>query len=55
VQVDETPVKVLDAERGGKAASAYLWTYHARKQKMIVFDFNVSRGRDSPDRIFPTD
>lgn len=24
VQVDETPVKVLDAERGGKAAQAYL-------------------------------
>lgn len=55
VQVDETPVKVLDAERGGSAAQAYLWTYHAPNEKMIVFDFNTSRGRDSPDRFFPSD
>lgn len=55
VQVDETPVKVLDAERGGKAAQAYLWTYHAPNEKLIVFDFNLSRGRDSPDRFFPAD
>ena len=27
VQVDETPVKVLDPDRGGHAAQAYLWTY----------------------------
>jgi transposase len=55
VQVDETPVKVLDADRGGKAAQSYLWTYHAPNQKMILFDFNLSRGRDSPDAFFPKD
>jgi transposase len=54
VQADETPVRVLDAERGG-SAQAYLWTYHAPNEKMIVFDFNPSRGRDSPDRFFPPD
>lgn len=55
VQVDETPVKVLDPDRGGKAAQSYLWTYHAPDQKMIFFDFNLSRGRDSPDAFFPKD
>lgn len=55
VQVDETPVKVLDPDRGGKTAQAYLWTYHAPTADAIVFDFNLSRGRDSPERFFPTD
>ena len=55
VQVDETPVKVMDAERGGRAAQAYLWTYHAPNEKLIVFDFNLSRGRDSPEGFFPAD
>ena len=53
VQVDETPVEVLDADQGGKAAQFYLWTYHASNQKMIRFDFNLSRGRTSPDAFFP--
>ena len=53
VQADETPVKVLDPDRGGKAAQAYLWTYHSPPARAIVFDFNLSRGRDSPDRFFP--
>ena len=43
----------LSADRGGKAAQSYLWTYHAPNQKMILFDFNLSRGRDSPDAFFP--
>ena len=55
IQADETPVKVLDPDRGGKAAQAYLWTYHAPLAETIVFDFNLSRGRDSPDRFIPED
>lgn len=55
VQADETPIKVLDPDRGGKAANAYLWVYHAPDAKAIVFDFNLSRGRESPDRFFPED
>jgi transposase len=53
IQADETPVKVLDPDRGGKAALSYLWTYHAPLADAIVFDFNLSRGRDSPERFIP--
>ena len=53
VQADETPVKVLDPDRGGRAAKAWLWTYHAPTADAIVFDFHRSRGRDSPKRFFP--
>lgn len=55
VQADETPIKVLDPDRGGKAAQAYLWVYHAPDAQAIAFDFSASRGRESPDRFFPED
>ena len=42
---------MLDPDRGGRAAQAYLWTYHAPDAQAIVFDFNLSRGRDSPERF----
>jgi transposase len=53
IQADETPVRVLDPDRSGKAAQAYLWTYHSPLNGAIVFDFNLSRGRASPERFIP--
>jgi transposase len=52
-QADETPVKVLDAERPGAARDAWLWTYHAPHAQVIVFDFHESRGRDGPRAFIP--
>jgi transposase len=53
IQADETPVRVLDPDRSGKASQAYLWTYHSPLTNAIVFDFNLSRGRASPERFIP--
>jgi transposase len=53
VQVDETPVKVLDPDRGGHAAQAYLWTYLSPTRNAIVFDFSLSRGRESLESFLP--
>ena len=41
LQVDETPVKVLQPEKKG-----YMWVYHCYlpKQRFVLFDFNLSRG-----------
>jgi transposase len=55
VQADETNVKVLDPDRGGHAAQAYLWTYLSPHQRTIVFDFDLSRGRGNLQRFFPQD
>lgn len=55
VQVDETPIRVLDPDRGGRAAQAYLWPYLAPTANALVFDFHLSRGRDSPEAFFPDD
>ena len=53
VQVDETPVRVLDPDRGGHAAQAYLWTYLAPRADALVFDFDLSRSRANPTAFFP--
>jgi len=55
VQVDETPVRVLDPDRGGHAAQAYLWTYLAPRADALVFDFDLSRSRANPTAFFPRD
>lgn len=53
VQADETPVNVLDDARPGRARPAWLWAYHGHTARATVFDFNRSRGRDSPASFFP--
>ena len=45
MQVDETPVKVLDPEVKGKAARGYLWFY-AVPGGDVILDFDLSRGME---------
>ncbi len=45
LQVDETPVKVLDPDVKGKAAQGYLWFY-AIPGGDVFLDFDTSRGLD---------
>jgi transposase len=52
-QVDETPIRVMDPDRGGHAAQAYLWTYLSPHENTIVFDFDLSRGRGNLQSFFP--
>jgi hypothetical protein len=47
LQVDETPVKVLDPEGPGKCARGYLWFY-AVPDGDVFLDFQGTRGRDAP-------
>lgn len=47
LQVDETPVKVLDPEVKGKAATGYLWFY-AHPQGDVFLEFCTGRGREGP-------
>lgn len=49
LQIDETPVKVLDPEVKGKAARGYLWFYGVPKGD-VVLEFSMSRGQDAPKR-----
>ncbi len=47
LQVDETPVKVLDPEIQGKCARGYLWFY-AVPGGDVFLDFQATRGRAAP-------
>jgi transposase len=47
LQIDESPVKVLDPEVKGKAAQGYLWFYSS-PGGYVFLEFHQSRGRDGP-------
>jgi hypothetical protein len=49
LQVDETPVKVLDPEVKGKAATGYLWFY-SHPQGDVFLEFCTGRGREGPEK-----
>lgn len=50
LQVDETPVNVLDPEVKGKAAKGWLWVYH-RPGGDVFFDFRTGRDRARPAEL----
>ena len=47
LQIDETPVKVLDPEVQGKAAQGYLWFFSLPRGDVIL-EFSRSRGQQVP-------
>jgi hypothetical protein len=49
LQIDETPVKVLDPEVKGKAATGYLWFY-SHPQGDVFLEFCGGRGRPGPEK-----
>jgi transposase len=51
LQLDETPIALLDPERPGKARDAWLWAVHAPEQKIIVFEFHLTRGHGPPKEL----
>jgi len=49
LQIDETPVKVLDPEVKGKAATGYLWFY-SHPGGDVFLEFCTGRGREGPEQ-----
>lgn len=47
LQIDESPVKVLDPEVKGKAARGFLWFY-SKPGGYVFLEFHTSRGRAGP-------
>ena len=49
LQVDETPIKVLDHKnKSGKTHQGYHWVYNAPLQNALFFDYCKGRGREGP-------
>ena len=43
LQVDESPIKVLDSERKGATHQGYYWVYHSPLDKTVLFDYQPTR------------
>ena len=51
LQLDETPISLLDPERPGKARDAWLWAIHAPEEKIVAFEFHLTRGHGPPKEL----
>jgi len=51
LQVDETPLKVLDEHKKGKTHIGQHWVYYSPKQKLVFFDYQKGRSREGPKQI----
>lgn len=48
IQVDESPIKVLESEKKKKSHQGYQWVYHAPEHQTIVFNYRKGRGKQGP-------
>jgi hypothetical protein len=51
VQVDETPIPVLDKQKKGETHRGYHWVYHRVETKLVLFDYRQGRGREGPKEL----
>lgn len=51
LQADETPIPVLTKDKPGATHKGYHWVYHAPLEKIVLFDYQKSRGREGPDEL----
>jgi len=48
IQVDESPIKVLESEKKKQIHQGYQWVYHDPIEKTIVFQYRKGRGMQGP-------
>lgn len=48
LQVDETPIQVLDKNKKGKTHRGYHWVYYSPIEKTVLFDYRNGRSREGP-------
>lgn len=51
LQVDETPIKVLDRNKKGTTHQGYYWVYNAPLQNAVFYDYQQGRGREGPAKL----
>ena len=51
LQVDETPIAVLDKNKKGKTHRGYHWIYHSPLERTVLFDYNTGRSREGPVKL----
>jgi len=51
LQVDETPIQVLDKSKKGKTHRGYHWVYYSPLERMVLFDYRDGRSREGPQKL----
>jgi len=51
LQVDETPIQVLDKTKKGKTHRGYHWIYSSPLEKIVLFDYQHGRSREGPSKL----
>jgi hypothetical protein len=51
LQVDETPIRVLDRSKIGKTHRGYHWVYYSPLEKTVLFDYRDGRSREGPAKL----
>ncbi len=51
LQVDESPIRVLDKKTKGKSHNGYYWVYNSPLQNAMIFDYRQGRGREGPGEM----
>ena len=51
LQVDETPLKVLDRNHKDGIHKGYMWLYHAPVDRLVLFDYRKGRDQSGPKEM----
>jgi transposase len=51
LQLDETPIRVLDKNLKGKCHNGFYWVYHDPLRKLAFFDYRPDRSRAGPTEL----
>jgi transposase len=51
LQIDEVPIHFVNDVGKGKCSSGYFWVVNAPRQKLVLFEFNPSRGNTVPKEL----
>jgi len=51
LHADETPIKVLDKDKKGETHRGYYWVYHNSIEGLVLFDYQMGRGREGPKQM----
>jgi transposase len=51
IQLDETPIKVLDQRKKGTTHRGYYWVYNSPPEDIVFFDYQEGRGREGPRKL----
>lgn len=54
IQVDESPIKVMDSDKKGSTHKGYQWVYHSPEESLLFFDYRKGRGVNGPKEILNT-